>query len=60
MSNIISLFQEIFLLKENDDTKVGLSTFKESSTPVEKVIKPKRKEPQALKLSDLMRKSSSY
>ncbi len=57
MGNIISLLQEIFMLKEDNSTKVGLSYFKEVETPVEK---PKKNAPapKELKLSDLMRKSS--
>lgn len=57
MGNIISLLQEIFMLKENNSIKIGLSGFKEPSTPVEK---PKKKAPapKELKLSDLMRKGS--
>lgn len=57
MGNIITLLQEIFMLKEDNSSKVGLSGFKEASTPVEAPIK-KQKEPQALKISELMRKSS--
>lgn len=58
MGNIISLLQEIFMLKENTSVRVGLSEFKgETVTPVEK---PKKKipAPKELKLSDLMRKGS--
>ena len=58
MGNIISLLQEIFMLKENTSAKVGLSEFKEEAvSPVER---PKKKipAPKELKLSDLMRKGS--
>ena len=57
MGNIISILQEIFMMKEDNSSKVGLSAFKETSTPVEK---PKRTipAPKELKLSDLMRKGS--
>ena len=45
------------MMKEDNSSKVGLSAFKETSTPVEK---PKRTmpAPKELKLSDLMRKGS--
>ena len=57
MGNIIGLLQEIFMLKENNSAKVGLSGFKDVQSPVEK---PQRKPmaPKELKLSDLMRKGS--
>lgn len=57
MGNIVSLLQEIFMLKEDSSVKIGLSGFKETSTPVEK---PKKKvqAPKELKLSDLMRRES--
>ncbi len=57
MGNFIGLLQEIFMLKENNSAKVGLSGFKDISSPVEK---PQRKTiaPKELKLSDLMRKGS--
>jgi len=51
MGNIFSLLQEIFMLKE-----VGLSGFRDVQTPVE-TSKKKAREPQALKLSELMRHS---
>jgi hypothetical protein len=56
MGNIISLLQEIFMLKEDKTSQVGLSGFRDVQTPVET---PKRKvrEPQALKISELMRHS---
>ena len=53
MGNIISLLQEIFMLKENNTAKVGLTGFKNPSTPVEQVVPSAPKE---LKLSDLMRR----
>lgn len=57
MGNIITLLQEIFMLKEDNHTKVGLSCYKNESTPVEK---PQRKAPapKELRLSELMRKGS--
>lgn len=57
MGNIISFFQEIFMGKQDQSTRVGLSGFRESSTPVEKPSK-KNRAPKELKLSDLMRKGS--
>ena len=58
MGNIISVLQEIFMLKEDNSTKVGLSYFKESSSsPVERP-KQKTPAPKELKLSDLMRKGN--
>ena len=57
MGNIISILQDIFMLKEDNSTKVGLSDFRETSTPVERPIK-KSKAPKELKLSELMRKGS--
>ena len=56
MGNIFSLLQEIFMLKEDKSSFVGLSGFKETQTPVETPIR-KGREPQALKLSELMRHS---
>ncbi len=58
MGNIISVLQEIFMLKENDSTRVGLSGFKQTSTPVEKKPQSKAPAPKELKLSDLMRRGS--
>ena len=57
MGNIISVLQEIFLLKEDNNARVGLSAFKEEKTPVErpKVLAP---EPKELRISELMRKGS--
>lgn len=58
MGNIISILQEIFMLKENNSAKVGLSDFRESNTPVERVSKKSTKAPKELRLSELMRKGS--
>ena len=54
MGNIISLLQEIFMLKEDNSAKVA---FKEVKSPVERPQK-KAPAPKELKLSDLMRKGS--
>jgi hypothetical protein len=56
MGNIFSLLQEIFMLKEDKSSVVGLSGFRDVQTPVE-TSKKKAREPQALKLSELMRHS---
>jgi len=57
MGNIISFFQEIFMMK-NNNMQVGLSYYKtEAKTPVEKASVAKSPAPKELKLSDLMRKS---
>lgn len=57
MQDIISFFQEIFLMKNNDKMKVGLAQFKEEEIVVEK---PKKvaKSTNEVKLSDLMRRAS--
>ena len=57
MGNIISILQEIFMMKEDNSSKVGLSSFKDSITPAER---PQRSSnaPKELKLSELMRKGS--
>lgn len=57
MGNIIELFQEIFMMKENNSLKVGLSGYKSSQTPVEKP-QNKAMAPKELKISELMRKGS--
>ncbi len=57
MGNILSILQEIFMMKENNSVKVGLTEFKETKTPVEKPRKTVHA-PKELKLSDLMRKGS--
>ena len=54
MVNIISLLQEIFLGKEDNSIKVGLTCFKTKETPIERKGKNIPKE---LKLSELMKKS---
>lgn len=58
MGNIISFFQEIFMLKEDNSAKVGLSNFREVETPVEQPAKKNYRTPKELKLSELMRKGS--
>ena len=57
MGNIIQILQEIFMLKEDNTTKVGLSYFKETKTPVEKPAQ-KPVVPKELKISELMRKGN--
>ncbi len=57
MNEVINFLKEIFMLKSEDNIKVGLTQFK-STTPVEKSVK-KHSAPQKteVKLSDLMRRS---
>ena len=58
MGNLISFIQEIFMMKENNSTKVGLSAFKEEVvTPVEKK-QVQKVAPKELKISELIRKGS--
>jgi hypothetical protein len=61
MENLISFFQEIFMGKENNSVRVGLSEFKQSE-PVQykakKKILFKPNRPQELRLSELMRKGA--
>lgn len=56
MGNIISVLQEIFMLKEDNRSKIGLSDLKTNRIPEVQVQKksPVAKE---LKISDLMRRS---
>ena len=58
MGNFISFFQEIFMMKENNSTKVGLSAFKEVAVPVEDAPKAKVAAPKELKISELIRKGN--
>ena len=62
MGNFIELLQSIFLGKEIDSTRVGLSEFKRKQTSTIPSIKRKSiftKQPaQELRLSELMRKGS--
>ena len=58
MENIISFFQEIFMLKENNSTKIGLADFRAEETPVERKKSRVNNTPKELRLSDLMRKGS--
>lgn len=57
MSEIIAFFKEIFMMKQDDRMKVGLSQFK----PEEPVSKPRKlvlKASKDIKISDLMRRAS--
>jgi hypothetical protein len=58
MGNILTLLQEIFMLKEDNHSKVGISCFRESATPVEKPQRRTYKAPKELKISELMRKGT--
>lgn len=59
MQEIITFFQEIFMIKEeNTKFKIGLSQFKdEEEKPAEKKVKKLVKKPEEIKLSDLMRRA---
>ena len=52
MNNLITLLQELFMGKDNNTAKIGLTYFRNSN---QKNIK-KKKAPQELKLSELMKK----
>ncbi len=54
MNEIKSFFKEIFMMKTEDNIKVGLSQFK-TVMPVEKKAAPQKAAPSEVKLSDLMR-----
>ena len=55
MRELLNFFQEIFMLKKEDNLFVGLSQFKYSKAPIAQP-KPQAKSTE-VKLSDLMRKS---
>lgn len=59
MGNIISILQEIFMMKEDSSAKIGLSDLK-GNNPYAEPKKTAHREPVAkeLKISDLMRRSS--
>ena len=56
MNEIIAFFQEVFLGKNMDKMKVGLTQFR-AETPVEKPKKAVAKSTNDIKISDLMRRS---
>ncbi len=58
MGNLISFLQEIFMMKEDNSTKVGLSSFKQVQTPIETKPKVKYEPPKELKISELIRKGN--
>lgn len=60
MGNILSILQEIFLGKENNSFKVGLSEYKKRETTLEQPLAKtsKRQKPKELRLSELMRHGS--
>ena len=58
MGNLISFLQEIFMMKEDNSTKIGLSSFKQVSTPVDKKPTVKYEPPKELKISELIRKGN--
>ncbi|MFI3299846.1 MAG: hypothetical protein R3Y28_00350 [Candidatus Gastranaerophilales bacterium] len=55
MNDFIKFLKEIFLMKENDGYKVGLSQFKPAEKKIEKVFKMKKSKD--IKISDLMRRA---
>lgn len=57
MNGFLSLLQDIFMLKKEDNIKVGLTQFKREPavTPPKKDVSIKTKD---VKLSDLMRRAS--
>lgn len=56
MGNVFNLLQDIFMLKKDDNIKVGLTQFKqEEIQPVKKDVSIRTKD---VKLSDLMRRAS--
>ena len=56
MGNILNFIQEIFLLKKDDEIKVGLTQFKK--LPVEPIRKETSVKTKEVKISDLMRRVS--
>ena len=58
MGNFISFFQEIFMMKDDNSTKVGLSAYRDVSVSVENVQKTKAPAPKELKISELIRKGN--
>ena len=58
MGNFISFLQEIFMFKEDNSTKVGLKSFKEVPTPVERKSNSTAPAPKELKISELIRRGS--
>ena len=63
MGNFVLWLEELFLGKETDTTKIGLSEFKKKQTSVNNAAKRKsifvKRKPQELRLSELMRNGSS-
>ncbi len=58
MQEIITFFQGIFLGKNNDQMKIGLSQFKKDNIQELKKVKKASKVQKEIKLSDLMRRSA--
>jgi len=57
----LSIFKDAFGIKNDDNMKVGLSRFKLNDKAEETVTRPEISiRNKAVKLSDLMRKSTSY
>ncbi len=60
MGDIISILQEIFMGKENETFKVGLTEYKQRDTELRhsNTGRTKKHKPQELRLSELMRRPS--
>ena len=58
MGNIFTLLQEIFMMKEDNSSKIGLSDLKEPKYVMEKPETSKQPVAKELRLSDLMRHGS--
>ena len=57
METIITVLQQIFLGKEDTNSRVGLSEFKQVKEPVKNITLPKHT-PKELRISELMRRES--
>lgn len=58
MQELVSFFQGIFLGKNNDKMKIGLSQFKKDDIQKKENTKKVVKHQKEIKLSDLMRRSA--
>lgn len=57
MINIVSFFQEIFMLKQDNSFKIGLTDLRQPDT-LEQDTSKKSHAPKELRLSELMRKGN--
>lgn len=59
MGNIITILSQIFMGKEDESLRVGISEFRQQVIPVIKKTKSSKKiAPQQLRISELMRKGA--